>query len=196
MDRMKELKSTIENRWQTLNQSYNGCCIREDDHKTPGKIVNLGDGAGLTRLGITSKNFGNVLPASFWSTSTSFETALPIAKQFYRDQEWHHINGDRIAADGIAAALLSFAVNNNVPHAVKVLQGVLQVDSDGILGQATIAELNSKDPVITEKLFRAEWAAYYHRLVDANPNDQKFLAGWLNRAAFPFPSSLVPNIYV
>lgn len=169
--------------------------FQEDDHHTPGKIVNLGDGAGLTRLGITSKNFGNVLPSSFWTAAMSFKDAVVMAKNFYRGQEWHHINGDRIVSDAIAAVLLSFAVNNNVPHAVKVLQHVLQVKEDGVLGQGTLAELNWKDPKITEKLFRADWAMYYHHLADANPNDMRFLNGWLARAGFPYPSSLVSNIY-
>ena len=32
--------------------------------------------------------------------------------------------------------------------------------------------------------------------VDENPNNQKFLNGWLSRVNFPYPSSQVPAIYV
>lgn len=167
---------------------------QEDDHRTPGRVVNLGDGAGLTRLGLTSKTFGAIVPSDFFSTM-SFSNAVQVAKSIYQDQYWHHLNGDRINSDQIAAPLLSFAVNRNIPTAVKRLQRVLGVQDDGVLGLVTIAELNQKDPSVVAKLFRASWIDYYHTVASVNPNDAKFLDGWINRANFPFPSPLVPNIY-
>jgi lysozyme family protein len=168
---------------------------QEDSRTTPGKIVNLGDGAGLTRLGITSKNFGEILPASFWTYQVNFADAIKTAKDFYQQQYWQHINGDRIAADAVAAVLLSFAVNKNIPVAVKTLQHVLGVLPDGVLGLVTVSTLNSKDPAALERMFRSEWTDFYHRLVNMNPSESRFLAGWLARAAFPFPSDLVSSIY-
>jgi lysozyme family protein len=169
--------------------------FQEDDHRTPGKIVNLGDGAGFTRFGITSKNFGALVPANFFTTM-SFTNAVQVAKSIYQDQYWHHLNGDRINSDQVAAPLLSFAVNRNIPTAVKALQRVLEVEQDGVLGLITVAVLNEKDPDAVNNLFRAEWIYYYQHIAAVNPNDAKFLGGWINRAQFPFPSALVPNIYV
>jgi len=168
---------------------------QEDDHHTPGKIVNLGDGAGLTRLGVTSKNFGSIVPPEFFTTM-SFVLAVQVAKTVYQNEYWHHINGDRIVSDQVAAPLLSFAVNRNIPTAVKHLQHVLEVNPDGVLGLVTISVLNQKDPNIVAKLFRAEWIDYYHNVAAMNSNDSKFINGWIDRANFPFPSPLVPNIYV
>lgn len=167
---------------------------QEDDKRTPGKIVNLGDGAGQTRLGITSKNFGSVMPSDFFTTMP-FAQAVVAAKWFYQNQEWHHLNADNIHDDGVAAALLSFSVNKSVPTAVKTLQDVLEVEADGVLGLGTLGILNSKDPKAVLALFRAGWINYYQHLVDVNPSEQRFLAGWINRVNFPFPSPLVPNIY-
>lgn len=166
----------------------------EDSKKHPGLIINEGDGAGLTRLGLTSKTYGAIVPPEFFTTMP-FAMAVQVAKSIYQDQYWHHLNGDRINSDQIAAPLLSFAVNRNIPTAVKRLQRVLGVRDDGVLGLVTIAELNQKDPVVVAKLFRASWIDYYHIVASVNPNDAKFLDGWINRANFPFPSSLVPNIY-
>ncbi len=165
---------------------------QEDDHKTPGKIENLGDGAGLTRLGITSNNFGNVVPSTFF-TVMPFKEAVKSAKDFYRSQEWHHLRGDDIQSDELAACLLSFAVNKSVPTATKKLQQILGLDDDGVLGQQTLAEANSKEPKALVIMFRAAWISYYHHIVDVNPSNQRFLQGWLNRANFPYPSSLVPT---
>src|SRR6202790_619277 len=166
----------------------------EDDHHTPGKIVNLGDGAGFTRLGITSKNYASVMPADFWTTMP-FSLAVAAAKSLYQNQYWHHLNGDRINSDLIAALLLSWSVNRNIPTAVKALQAVLGVQQDGVLGLVTIAELNQKDPVAVAAQFRAEWHDFYNKVVSLNPNDKRFLNGWNARVEFPFPSPLVPNIY-
>jgi lysozyme family protein len=114
---------------------------------------------------------------------------------FYEEEFWHHINGERIQDDQIAALVLSWAVNRNIPIAVKALQEVLGVEQDGVLGGVTITELSQKDPVAVARQYRAAWQNFYHRVVDANPSDQKFLAGWLVRSNFPYPSSLVTSIY-
>lgn len=167
----------------------------EDDKRTPGKIENLDDGAGVTRLGITSKNFGSVMPVNFFSTMP-FKQAVQAAKWFYQNQEWHHLNGDQIQDDSVAAALLSFAVNKSVPTAVKTLQAILGVDVDGVLGLGTLTVLNSKDPKSTLALFRSGWIGYYRHVVAVNPDDERFLQGWINRANTPYPNSQVPNIYV
>lgn len=169
--------------------------FQEDDHKNPGRIVNLGDGAGLTRLGITSKNYGSIVPSEFFTTMP-FNQAVQVAKTLYLNQYWHHLNGDRISAEEVAAPLLSFAVNRKISRAVQALQHVLGVEEDGVLGLVTISQLNQKDPVIVSKMFRAEWENYYRHVAAINPNDVKFIHGWINRAEFPYPSSLVPNIYV
>lgn len=172
----------------------NWLLYQEDDHHIPGKIVNLGDGAGLTRLGITSKNYGTIVPPNFF-TDMPFVMAVQVAKSIYQNQYFHHLNAERIVADQVAAPLLSFAVNRNIPAAVKTLQHVLGVQADGVLGLVTVSVLNQKDPNIVAAQFRADWTNYYHAVALANPNDEKFLQGWVNRANFPFPSSLVPNIY-
>jgi lysozyme family protein len=168
---------------------------QEDSKKTPGLILNEGDGDGLTRLGLTSRFYSKLVPADFFTTMP-FTNAVQVAKSVYQDQFWHHLNGDRINSEQVAAPLLSFAVNRNIPTAVKILQSILEVEQDGVLGLITVAVLNEKDPNIVAKLFRASWANYYHRIASVNPNDAQFLDGWINRANFPFPSPLVPNIYV
>lgn len=167
---------------------------QEDDHHNPGIIKALRDGAGLTRLGITSRYHGSDVPPTFWSTMP-FKEAVVAAKQVYKNFFWNPIHGDQIPYDGVAACIFSFAVNENPRTAVETLQNVLEVKADGVLGPATLAELTQKDPQIVEKLYRASWIDWYHMDANRNPSKAGFLNGWINRANFPYPSSEVPNIY-
>lgn len=169
---------------------------QEDDRRVPGKIVNLNDGAGFTRLGITSNNFGQFVPADFFS-SMPFADAVKVSKQVYRDHFWALFSGDKIVSDIVAAPVLSASVNisGGVSRAVKIVQEILGIVEDGILGPKTLAELNSKDPVIVARLFRSGWENFYRHLAQVNPSKTRFLDGWLARADFPYPSPLVPSIY-
>jgi len=75
------------------------------------------------------------------------------------------------------------------------MQQVLGVETDGVMGLVTINEMNSKDSQTVNNMYRNAWVNHYHAIVDANPNDQKFLQGWLNRVDFPYPSPLVGTMY-
>src|ERR1700676_3596242 len=164
---------------------------QEDSHSTPGKILNEGDDAGLTRLGITQRYHQSDVPSDFFSTM-SFKDAVQAAKYVYRKRYWEILDGDLMNSDQVAAPLISFAVNDNTLTAVKTLQQVLEVDDDGHMGPKTLAELNSKDPVIVAKLFRAAWITFYQHDAAVNSSKTQFLQGWINRANFPYPSPLVP----
>jgi lysozyme family protein len=154
----------------------------------------LGDGGGLTRLGLTQRWHQTGLPTGYFSTM-SFSDAVAAAKITYKYCYWDMLDGDAIMSDQVAAPLLSFAVNDSVKVAVETLQRVLEVEIDGFMGPKTVAELNSKDPYIAAKLFRAGWVDFYHNDVIMNPAKQKFLTGWVNRALFPYPSPYSVEAY-
>lgn len=161
----------------------------EDDHKIPGKILNEGDGAGLTRLGLTQRWHQADVPMTYFST-LPFKDAVVAAKAAYHKLYWNILDGDQIDSDQVAAPLLSFAVNDSPRVAVKTLQSVLGVLEDGQMGPNTLAELNSKDPDVVVRLYKAEWIGFYQRDVQLNPSKQKFLQGWINRANFPYPAQI------
>jgi lysozyme family protein len=167
---------------------------QEDSKSKPGEIINEGDGAGLTRLGLTQRWHQNDLPMTYFSTM-SFKDSVAAAKVVYRKMYWNILEGDQIVSDQVAAPLLSFAVNDTTLIAAEALQRVLGIDPDGHIGPHTLAELNSKDPDIVARMFRANWLGFYQHLVSIAPSKQKFLDGWINRVNFPYPSELVPSIY-
>jgi len=166
---------------------------QEDDHIKPGRIVDLNDGGGKTRFGITSRYFGQIMPANFF-TDMEFAPAYAVAKQFYQNQHFRQIRGADINDNSVAAYLLSFAVNAGVIPSIKTLQHVLGVEQDGVIGIQTLWVLSTKDPAAVSSMFRAEWINYYHRVVDINPDKQRFLTEWISRAKFDYPNP-IPSIY-
>jgi lysozyme family protein len=167
---------------------------QEDDHRAPGKIVNLNDGAGLTRLGLTQRWHQQDLPMDYFSIMP-FKDAVAAAKAVYR-KTWNQIDGDLINSDTVAAPLMSFSVNDNPLIASKALQRVLGINIDGHIGPQTLSELATKDPEIVARLFRAEWIGFYKQLVQIAPSKQQFLQGWINRVNFPYPTTENISIYL
>jgi len=161
----------------------------EDDNRHPGAAENIGDGAGITRIGITSRwHAADVSPEYF--TTMPNDQAYQIARNFYVSKYCLPLHVLSIDSTELAASLVSFAVNDTMKEAVEELQGVLAMPVDGVLGPNTLAELNSKDGSITAKLFRAAWAGFYYRDVALHPEKTSFLAGWLRRAALIYPATL------
>ncbi len=158
----------------------------EDSKRNPGACRDLGDGAGLTRIGITSRWHSADVPASFFTTMPN-DDAYEIARSFYNTKYSMPLHLSAINSDQVAAPLMSFAVNDNIKIAVETLQTVLGVTADGSLGPLTLGELNSKDPDIIARLFRAEWYDFYYHAAQVNPNDEKFIDGWKARTRIVYP---------
>lgn len=177
-----------------FNEVCSWVIYQEDDHEHPGKIKNLGDGALRTRLGVTERWFLSSVGESFF-TDMPLREAIVNAKRVFKKSFWDLFDGDLIYSDDVVAPMLSFSVNTSTIHAVKALQRVLEVQADGVMGPNTLFAVNRKDGPMTATLLRAEWANYYHAVVDVNPSDVKFLNGWLNRASFPYPAD-IPAFYL
>ena len=120
--------------------------LRLEDRTLAGKIENLGDGAGLTRFGLTERDEGEVVPAEYFTTMSTAD-ALEAAKQVYYDKYWTPICGTQIASDEVAATLMSFAVNDGVGTAVGLIQGVLGLaNPTGHVGPWTLQAISASDP--------------------------------------------------
>ncbi len=166
-----------------------GSCIewvlRLEDRTLAGKIVNLNDGAGLTRFGITQKNCPQA-PAGFWADMSNAD-ALEEAKQIYYTKYWTPLRGTQLTSDELAATLLSFAVNDGTSSAVKLLQECLGLPQDGVFGPATLIAVQALDGAILAAKLRDAQEARYQAIEAANPADVRFDAGWRKRAYTQYP---------
>lgn len=79
-----------------------------------------------------------------------------------------------------ALAVFDAVVNAGVSQGVQLLQDVLGVRRDGVVGPVTAAAVRAAgDDLVPEYLGRR--ALFYHDITLANSTYAKFLRGWLNR---------------
>lgn len=138
-----------------------------------GQIVmeNDRDGAGETFAGLTQRD--DQLPANpmpEWVAAT------------YRRNYWNAVSANYLPY-GVAEETATIAVNEGVGTASKILQGILGVTQDGIIGLGTISAALKADPTVVCRQLAALNDQHYRAIVAAHPDDQRFLRGWLNRDA-------------
>jgi lysozyme family protein len=94
---------------------------------------------------------------------------------------------ENIEDENIAIKFFDLAVHTGIPQAVKLIQRALratgtQVVEDGIIGAITLKAINEADSTDLLAALKSEAAGYYRLIVNANPSQQRFIQGWLNRA--------------
>jgi len=77
--------------------------------------------------------------------------------------------------------LLDSTVNLGVKQAVKLLQVILGVKIDGILGKETMYMLDRFDPYVLVNRYKLDRIKYYTDLCKSNRELDKYLLGWINR---------------
>lgn len=103
-----------------------------------------------------------------------------LVEVFYYEHFWKPIQGDRIHDQSVANLLMDFYIHSGY-HAIKAIQRVVKVKDDGIVGTQTLAAINAADPVAVFAGLKAARIKFLKEIVTRRPDQQKFLAGWMNR---------------
>lgn len=112
------------------------------------------------------------------------------AREIY---ERRYLSGPRIHTlpEPVQTFVLDAAVNHGPGTAIKLLQRVLNaaefgpVDVDGVIGPATRNVVNEALTAMGNYLMNAlvdERIAFYRAIVQRDPTQRRFLAGWIRRA--------------
>lgn len=107
----------------------------------------------------------------------SDEEFVAILKEMY----WDACRADRIESQSVANAIVDWAWNSGTTTAAKEVQKVLGVEADGIIGNITLAAINSWSPLPLFGQIQQARIAYLQRICNARPANNKFMRGWLNR---------------
>lgn len=154
------------------------------------------DRGGETYMGI-SRNFHPYWPG--WDIIDNYKANVgPIAwnekinntklnhyvRQFYRTQKWDRHRLGMIHNSDVAAKVFDMIVNHGqgsrlVQQAVNAVGG--NVKEDNFVGPKTVAAINSVSPTrLFNKLLEIR-RDYYHKIVENDPTQARFLQGWLRR---------------
>lgn len=106
------------------------------------------DPGGTTNEGITQRVYSAYLALKgLKDKSVRFITDEQV-REIYKEQYWDKIRGDDLPY-GLDYALFDFAVNSGVSRAVKYIQSLVGVATDGILGKVTLQAILAKNDIET-----------------------------------------------
>lgn len=150
--------------------------MKHEDSGLTGKVTI--DSGGVTRWGISQRAYPDVDIRNL---------TLEGAAEIYKRDYFEPIHGYEIWFQVIASKLLDMAVNMGVHIAVKLTQKACcdaghPTLADGVMGPNTLAAINACDPDTLVDAMRDRSAQRYSEIVAANPDDGKYLNGWLKRA--------------
>lgn len=98
------------------------------------------------------------------------------ARAIYRRDYWDAVRADEMPS-AVAVAVFDMAVNAGVRTAIRLLQRVVRVTDDGIIGPVTLAAVNSAEPNEIAIRYAAERLMHYAAI----PGWQRYGRGWSRR---------------
>lgn len=148
--------------------------------KSEGGYVNdPNDHGGETNLGVTKKAWAEFIGRPVEDGEMKALTKEAV-DPFYKKMYWDKCHCDDLPT-GLDYAVFDFAVNAGTGRAAKFLQQAVGVTADGAIGPGTMAAVAKADPKQALEQFSQAKAAFYKGLVEHNPDQQKFIKGWLAR---------------
>lgn len=142
-------------------------CFKRIIGEEGGFVNNPADKGGMTKWGISQQAYPYLsIP----------ELTLDHAKEIYHQDYWEKIRGDDLPKS-LALCMFDCAVNMGNDAAIRLLQGEVGADVDGVFGQQTMLFIKQRMPEDTINNFMAARAIRYSR----TPNYDAFAKGWLRR---------------
>lgn len=100
--------------------------------------------------------------------------------KLYKKHYWDRCKGDNITNQSIANLLVDFCWCSG-SNSVKIVQRLLGLTPDGIVGQRTLTSLNSVNPRNFFFIFKQERLKFVENICKNNPTQSVFLKGWTRR---------------
>lgn len=138
----------------------------------------LADRGGVTNHGITQKTYDGWRKQHGMRTQSVTLMGEQEERAIYYETFWVPCRCEELGAP-IGAAVFDFAVNSGPWNAKLVLQAVVHVRQDGVIGDATLAAARTTTDLLLRYL-QARGAFLRDDLI-AHPSDVANIHGWINR---------------
>lgn len=103
-------------------------------------------------------------------------------EDFYMIEFWDRMHLDAITSQEIANSIFDFGVNAGIGTSATLAQLVVEVTTDGIIGNNTIAAINNFNVDHFIAAFTVAKIARYVTIVKKRPTSRKYFYGWILRA--------------
>lgn len=145
-----------------------------------GYVDNPDDKGGPTNRGITQKDLSQYLgrPASIEDLQMlSINQTMDIYKKNY----WVPLSLDQINKPKIATVIFDLSILTGMRTVVRLLQDILKLTPDGIIGKDTIKALNAYSDTVSSIVLIEQIQKYFVTICHVNNSQVVFLTGWINR---------------
>jgi lysozyme family protein len=138
-----------------------------------GYVNNPKDPGGETNFGISKRAY----PKLDIKNLTQDEAKAIYYRDYWRSMQLSHINDELLALH-----LFDFAVNAGIARAAKMMQSLLGITADGIIGPITITRINKHPmPGRLRNFYIDARKDFYKFIAKKRPALKQFLKGWLKR---------------
>jgi|SRR5579872_38256 len=145
------------------------------------EVIPDDNGRGPSKYGVTLETYRFISKDPAIPPEAIWDLTLDEAKNFYR-LWWKLYHIGLIEDQALAGKLMDFGFNAGPGLATKILQRIVGVKDDGILGPETAASVNGRDPAALLASFKQDIVTHYEALASSNPLLRKYLEGWKKRA--------------
>lgn len=161
-----------------------------------GYVNHPNDKGGPTNMGVTlktwqtqgyDKNNDGRIDAKDVKLITKAD-AISILRRCY----WNRWKADAIKDQSIANILVDWVWISGTPG-ITLVQAMLGVTADGIVGSRTLKALNSQNPKQFFERIKARRKQYIAGIIAKHPSQEVFEAGWLRRLNAISYGSLIAN---
>ena len=163
---------------------------------------NVADPGGATNYGISLRflrtlsaerlrRYGIFTEPAHLTAADMEKLTKPQAVNIYQGEFWNMAPFDRLDNQQLADYIFDMAVNHGLHMAVKLVQRAIWgyygkieyagLHDDGILGDATLSELEALPVADFLPVLATERAGYMRFLAETTPRGKEFLTGWLKR---------------
>ena len=136
------------------------------------------DSGGATNKGVTLATY-----RKYKVESASVDDLKVITDEdwttIFKTMYWDKCRADEIASQAVANLLVDWYWMSG-PTAVRRVQRLVGVQTDGIIGPKSIAAINIKGEGLAQDIYD-DRRCFYEEIVARRPSQRKFLRGWLNR---------------
>lgn len=138
-----------------------------------GYVNDPNDPGGETNFGISKRSFPDVDIKNL---------TQQMAEQIYFDNFWSKLGFENVTPDLLALQMFDMAVNAGSGVSIKIVQSIIGVTKDGILGPDTtkkIATYYSPDRLVN--LYMDARIDFYKGLAKSKPQFNAYLRSWTDR---------------